>query len=149
MKDLNKAGGILLPLHGKRGQLQTGNPAFGAGFQSGDIFRRETKTHRLVEKLGGFGGGKAQIGGAQLGQLAAGTQPGQGEMRIFTGGDDQVHLRRYMFEQKGESVIDRSGLDYMIIVENQDKIIRDGGDLVEQGRQNCFGRRRLGRLERA
>ena len=67
-----------MSLQGKRGQLQAGNPAFGAGFQRGDIFRREVQAHRLVEKSGGFGGGKTQVGGAQFGQLVSGAQPGQG-----------------------------------------------------------------------
>ena len=56
-----------------RRQLQTGNPAFGAGFQRGDVFRREVQTHHLVEKFGGFGGGKTQVGGAQFGQLTPGA----------------------------------------------------------------------------
>ena len=70
---LDEAGGVLMSLHGKRGQLQAGNPAFGAGFQCGDVFRREVQAHHLVEKFGGFGGGKTQVGGAQFGQLAAGA----------------------------------------------------------------------------
>ena len=63
--------------------------------------RREVEAHHLVEKCGGFGGGKAQVGGAQLGQLAAGAQPGQGQRRILAGGDHQVQLRRQVLEQKG------------------------------------------------
>ena len=55
----------------------------------------------LVEKLGGFGGREAQIGSAQLGQLTPGAQPGQGQRWILAGGDDQVHLRRLVLEQKG------------------------------------------------
>ena len=96
-----------MSLHGERGQLQAGNPAFGAGFQGGDVFRREIQAHHPVEKFGGFGGGEAQVGGAQFGQLAAGAQPGQGQGWVFTGGDDQVHLRRQVLEQKGEGFVDR------------------------------------------
>ena len=99
-----------MSLHGNRGQLQAGNPAFGARFQGGDVFRREVEAHHLVEKSGGFGGGKAQVGGAQLGQLAAGAQPGQGQLGILTGGDDQVHLRRQVLEQKGEGLVNRFGI---------------------------------------
>ena len=84
--------------------MQAGNPAFGAGFQGGDIFRREVQAHHLVEKVGGFGGGKAQVGGAQLGQLAPGAQSGQGKLWILAGGDDQVHLWRQVLEQKGEGL---------------------------------------------
>ena len=72
------------------GQLQTGDPAFGASFQRGDVFRREVEAHHLVEKFGGFGGREAQVGGAQFGQLAPRAEPGQRERRILSGGDDQV-----------------------------------------------------------
>ena len=75
-----------------RGQLQTGDPAFGSSFQRGDVLRRKVQTHHLVEKLGGFGGGETQVRGAYFGQLAPGAQTGQGQGWIFPGGDDQVHL---------------------------------------------------------
>ena len=90
----------------------------------------------LLEKRGGFGGGKAQVGGAQLGQLAPGAQAGQGELRILAGGDDQVQLRRQVLEQKGEGIVNRLGIDHMVVVEDEDERVREGGDLVEQGRQD-------------
>ena len=89
------------------GQLQSRDPAFGASFQRGDVVRREAEAHRVVEKLGGFGGREAQIGGAQFGQLSSGAQPGQRERGILSGGDDQVQLRRQVIDQKGERLIDR------------------------------------------
>src|SRR5260221_538933 len=36
-KRFDEAGGVFMPLQGKRSQLQAGNPAFGAGFQCGDV----------------------------------------------------------------------------------------------------------------
>ena len=69
----DEPGNVLVALHRERGQLQAGNPAFGARFQGGDVLRREVEAHHLVEKAGGFGGGKAQVGGAQFGQLVAGA----------------------------------------------------------------------------
>ena len=77
-ESLDKTGGVFPALHGECGQLQTGDPAFGAGFQGGDVFHRKVQAHHLVEKLGGFGGGKAQIGGAQFGQLTPGAASGPG-----------------------------------------------------------------------
>ena len=40
---LDEAGGVLMSLHGNRGQIAAGNPAFGASFQCGDVFRREVQ----------------------------------------------------------------------------------------------------------
>ena len=70
---LDEASDVLMSLHGKCGQLQTGNPALGAGFQRGDIFCREVQAHHLAEKFGGFGGGKTQVGSAQLSELTPGA----------------------------------------------------------------------------
>ena len=103
-KALTKARHVRAPAHRERRQLQTGNPAFGARLQGGNFLRRELQTHHLFEKAGGFGGRKAQVGGAQLGQLAAGAQAGQGQLWILAGGDDQVQLGRQVFEQKGEGL---------------------------------------------
>ena len=129
--------------------MQAGNPAFGAGFQRGDIAIREMQPHHAVEEFGGFGGGEAQIGGAQLGHLPPGAVAGQRQRRILTRGDDQVHLRRLAFEQKDESVVDRFGINQVIVVKNENKILRDGGNFVDQGRQERLGGRRLGGLQRS
>ena len=110
-----------MPLHRNSSQLQAGNPAFGAGFQCGDVFCREVQSHHLVEKLGGFRRGKTQVDGAQLGQLAPGAEPGQGKLWILTGGDDQVHLRRQVLDQKGEGLVDRFGLNQVVVVKDEDE----------------------------
>src|SRR3990172_4886909 len=69
-------------------------------------------------------------------------------MWILTGGNDQVHLWRQMLEQKGEGLVNRFGINKMVVVKDEDEIIREGGDLVEQDRQNRFNWRWLRRLER-
>ena len=55
-----------------------------------------------------------------------------------------MHLRRQVFQQKGEGIVDRFGLNHVVVVEDEEEIVRDGGDLIEQDRQNRFHRRRLG-----
>ena len=103
----------------------------------------------LVEKVGGLGGREAQVGGAQLGQLAPGAQAGQRQRRIFAGGDDQVHLWRLVFDEEGQGLIDRSGIERMVVIEHEDERIRDGGDVVEQGCQQRVAGRWLRRLQRS
>ena len=41
-----------------------------------------------------------------------------------------------MLEQKGKNIVDRFGIDHMVVVQDKDKMVREGGDLVEQDRQN-------------
>ena len=60
-------------------------------------------------------------------------------MWILTGGDDQVHLGRQVLEQKDKGLINRLGINHMVVIQDQDEIVRDGGDFIEQGRQNRFG----------
>src|SRR5262249_31959937 len=126
----------------------SGDPAFGASFQRRDVLRREVQAHHLVEKLGGFGGSETQIGDAQFGQLATGAQPGERQLWIFTSGDDQVHLRRQVLDQKGEGIVNRFRIDNVVVVKDEGKVIRQGGDFIEQRCQDRFGRCRLRRLQR-
>jgi len=62
-----------MALQRNRGKLQTGNPALSTGFQGGDVGGGEGEAYRLIQKCSGFGGGKTQVGGAQLRQVASGT----------------------------------------------------------------------------
>ena len=61
---LDEASRVCLSLHGDGGELQPGNPAFRAGLQRGDVCLGEVQPHHLIEKLGGFGRGKTQVGEA-------------------------------------------------------------------------------------
>src|SRR3712207_5802625 len=60
-------------------------------------------------------------------------------MWILAGGDDQVHPWWQVLQQKGEGIVDRSGINDVVVVEDENEIVRDGGDFIEQGRQNRFG----------
>ena len=52
-----------------------------------------------------------------------------------------------VLEQKGEGLVNRFGINHMVVVQDKDEIVRDGGDFIEQGRQNRFGWRWLRGLE--
>ena len=62
-------------------------------------------------------------------------------MWILPGGDDQMHLGWQVLDHEGEGTVNRFGINSVVVVEDKDEIIRDVGDLVEQGRQDRFGRR--------
>ena len=71
----------------------------------------------------------------------------RGRWWILTGGDDQVHLWRQMLEQKGEGLVNRFGINHVIVIQDEDEMVRDGGDFIEQGCQNRFDWRWLRGLE--
>ena len=56
-------------------------------------------------------------------------------MGILTGGDDQVHLGRQVHEQKDERLVNRLGIDHVVVIQDEDEIVREGDDLIEQGCQ--------------
>ena len=60
-----------------------------------------------------------------------------------------MHLRRQMLDQKGEGVVNRPGLNQVVVVKDEDEAFGEGGDLVDQGRQKRFGWRWLGGTERS
>ena len=68
-------------------------------------------------------------------------------MWILTGGDDQVHLWRQVLEQKGQGLVNRFGINHVVVVKDEDEIVRDGGNFIDQGCQSRFDGRWLGRLE--
>jgi hypothetical protein len=69
-------------------------------------------------------------------------------MRILTAGDEQVHPWWQVLEQEGEGIVNRSGINNVIVIEDENEIVRDGRDLIEQDGQNRFGWWGLRGLER-
>ena len=111
-------------LQSQRCHLQAGDPALGAGLQRGDVCRGQVQTHRLVEELSRLGGSEAQVGRAQLGQLVSSAQPGQRQVGILAGGDDQVHLRRQSApDMKARASSTGLAVDHVIVVENEDETV--------------------------
>ncbi len=47
-----------------------------------------------------------------------------------------MHLRWQVLEQKGEVFVNRFGIDYVVVVQNEDEMIWESGDFVEQGGQD-------------
>src|SRR5439155_26672764 len=57
--------------------------------------------------------------------------------------------RRQVVEQEGEGLVNRFGIDRVVVVQDEDEPVRERGEFVEQGRQDRFGRRWLRGLERS
>src|SRR5512141_2615812 len=68
-------------------------------------------------------------------------------MWILAGGDDQVHLGWQVLEEKGEGIVNRFGINRMIVIQDEDEIVLDGGNFIEQVCQNRFDGWRLRGLE--
>ena len=120
----DEAGDVVAPLHRERRQLERGDPAFGAPLQRRDVLRRQVQAHHLVEVRRGLVGREAQVGGADLDELAARPQPSQRQRRVGAAGDHQVQLRREVLEQEGHPVVDVARVDDVVVVEHQHDVVR-------------------------
>jgi hypothetical protein len=44
-----------------------------------------------------------------------------------------------MLDQKTNGMVNRLGIKHVVVVQDEDEIVRNGGDLIEQGHQDRFG----------
>ena len=114
--------GVALQRQG--GQLQPGHPAFGPVPEGGHGCLGQFGPDGRSEQLGGLLAGEAQVGLAQLGQLAAGPQPGQRQRRVGAAGQHQPQLRREALQQDRQAVVDRWRLDQVVVVQDQHDLPR-------------------------
>ena len=110
----------------QRGQLQRRDPALGALGQRRDVRRGQREAHRPVEVVRRLLRGEAQVGGADLDQLAARAEPGQRQRRVGAGGDHQVQLRRQVVQQERHPVVDLRRVDDVVVVQDEDDVARAG-----------------------
>ena len=130
----DEAGDVVSPLHRKRRQLKRGDPALGASLKRGHVPRRQLQAHHPVEVRRGLIRGEAQLGRADLDQLAARPQPGQRQRGIGAADDHHVQPGRQMIEQERHAVLHLARVDDVVVVEHQHDIGRDGAQVVEQQR---------------
>ena len=102
------------------------------------------QAHGLGEEGGGLLGGEAQVSGAQLPELVAGTQAGEGEGGIVSGGEDEVEGRGEVVEEAGEEPVDGGGGGGVVVIQDQDPGSLVRGQLVQQGGEEGVGGRGQG-----
>jgi hypothetical protein len=59
-----------------------------------------------------------------------------------------MHLWWQMLEQEGNGRLDRTGINDVVVVEDQDETVRDISDVIEYSGDKCFCRRWLRRSQR-
>ena len=123
------------------GQLQPGGPSLGAVLEGGDVRRIEVEAHDVVEERVRLVGGEAQVRGAQLEELAAGAQPGQGQRRVGARGDGEGDLRRQVVEQERHRLVDVRRVDDVVVVERQHGRPGELVEIVDQADQHGLRRK--------
>jgi hypothetical protein len=144
--------GIGLPAQRQGRQLQPGRPALGAGGQGRHRRFRQGRVRdgrRLPQHGRGLVRGEAQVRGAQLGQLPPAPQPGQRQRRVAAAGQHQVQSRRPVLEQEPERGVHGLGVNQVVVVEHQQRLVRvgPGGQLIDQRGHKSLVRRWRGRAQ--
>ena len=128
----DEGGGVVAPLHRERSQLQRGDPTLGPSLQRLDVLSRQRQPHHPVEVRRRLVGREAQIGGADLDEIATPPQQRQRQRRVGATGDHQMNLWRQVLQQEGHPVLDVARVDQVIVVEHQHHVVADGAEVVEQ-----------------
>ena len=116
--------------------MQPGWPAFGPPDQGRKVALAEFGRHDRVDQLGGLLDIEPQFAGADLRHLAERAHPGQRQRRFGAGGDDDLHARRETAEQERHLLMAGGLLDQVIVVQDQDDLLRERGHLVDEDREH-------------
>ena len=130
-------------------ELQPRRPAFGGRSERVRILGGQLQPHRTAQEAGALLRLEAQIVGVDLGQLAAGSKAGEGQVRLVARRDDEVEARGRMVDQPHDHLADRGAVGLVVVVEHQRDLLATGGEGVDE-----LGRDRVGgfgacRVERA
>lgn len=123
---------VLAPPQRQRGELERGDPPLRPLHQGGGVLRGEAQSRHLVEVRRDLVVGEAQIGAADLDQLAARAHPGQRERRVGAAGDHQVQPRGEVLQQERQPVVYVARIDDVVVVEHQHDVVHEGAQGVEQ-----------------
>jgi hypothetical protein len=102
------------------------------------------EAHCFVKEHSGLLRGETQVGLAQFVQLAARPQPGKQQGRVRPRGDyqvrPQVRPRGEVLEEEDQLLVDRMGLDDVVVVEYENRVGVQLGQFIEQVRQDGLDR---------
>ena len=140
--------GVVAASAGQGGKLQGRDPAFGTGFEGLHVRGGEIESHRVVQVGRRLLGGEAQIGRPDLEELAPSPQAGERPRWVGPAGDDEVELFREVLDQEDHRLVHCEGLDHVVVVQHEDDLLGECGEVVEQAGDDRFQRRRGG-LQRA
>ena len=136
---LDESGGVLAALERQRGKLEGDDPALGARLERLDVCGGEGEPHGLGEVGRGLLGREAQVGGADLDELAPRAQPGERQARIGPRADHDLQVRWQVVDEEGEPVLHLGGVDDVVVVEDQDQFGSGGLEVRGEAADDRLG----------
>ena len=98
---------VVSTAHRESRKLERGDPPLRAIVEGADLLRRQRQLHRAGEIVRRLLRGEPQVGRANLDQITASPQPGEGKWRISPARQHQVDVRRHVGDQEREPVVHR------------------------------------------
>lgn len=99
-------GGGHVRLEREGGELQPGRPSLHPGRQCDYVVGGEVDAHGPGEEGAGLIGGKAQVGGADLDELATRAEERQRDRGIGPAGDQDVDVGGQMVDEAAQGIVD-------------------------------------------
>lgn len=124
--------------------MQGGDPTLGPVLERRGIGRRKRQSHHVVQVCGRLVAGHAQVGDADLDQLAASPETRQWQGRIQPGAHDDARVGWKMLDQRCELCMYLGVFDRMQVIEDKDDRAFGLGQLIEQHGDETIVRRARG-----
>ena len=132
---------VLAPRQRQRGELQARGPALGPVLEPGDVGRIESVRAGAAQQRRGLRVREAQLGRADLDQLAPHAQAPERQRGLRAGRDRELERAGLMVEQERHRLVDARVRDQVVVVEHEHHRAR-GGEVVHQRRQDHAGQAR-------
>ncbi|MNZ76383.1 hypothetical protein D3C78_948860 [compost metagenome] len=128
----NEVGLVVAALERQAGQIEAGDPAFGAFVEGGDIGVAQVQFTLVADELHGLFKGEAQVARLDLQQLAARADAPQADARRRARGHRQRAAARQRIEQLLDEAEHLGVLQHLELVEDGDERSFAAGDQVQQ-----------------
>ena len=140
---------VVMPPQRERRELESGGPALRPRVEGGDVVGAELEPHHAVEERVRLVDGEAEVGDAQLEQLAAASQSRQSERRVRARGDRDARRLRQVLDEERHRLVDLGRVDHVVVVERENGLAGQRVEVVDEARHCRFARQiGLGRVQR-
>ena len=137
--------GVVVERHGC--ELQPGSPSLGAGRQPRDDRVIERRSDHIAQQFACFLCCESQVSGAQLRQFAAPVEECERERRVGARSQEHVKTYRRVLQEVRHGVVHGHGVDDVVVVENEEHVVRLERQFVDHLADQTIERSRSGCTE--
>ena len=119
------------------GELQRGDPSFGADLQCLHLGCGQREVHDAVQVRDGFVGREAQVCRADLEQFTPCTEATERPRRVGPGREHQMDLCRKVFEDERGGLVHLGRIDEVVVIEHHDQLALDASQVVQERCQHA------------